>query len=415
MAGHEPIRLGRIRFSGVMTVIVYIWLFIAMYFSGRAYFGGPSMRIIPRPKGDNRISTNHVTFSPDGESLAVAYGWEYTDAQGLICIWDANSGSRVLKKILNEYNPISIEYGSTINEVRIIGRRFSRGNLARRPGDTSRFVCEYEYRMCSMSVGGDSEVVTLGTWSDVRNVGVDRYLVVFSPMGNEYSQVPNSNANTIQVRNINNGELLREMNGHEDPILSILYYPEGVNLISCSAKSTRIWNASNGEERRATDEGYSSVAITSNGGQLALGGGENGNIYFISESQWRRKGSLDSGSYRVHALTYSSDGQYLLSAAYDGQPGYKVPGYVRLWNVESRECVWEYRHGESYALTMAYSPTREMFAVGYSSGEVIICEMPGPMWPFILFLIATAGYTFGMIAWKIRRRRGVGPSGTTGT
>jgi WD40 repeat protein len=84
--------------------------------------------------------------------------------------------------------------------------------------------------------------------------------------------------NVIRLWDSATGELVRELQGHNDVIYSLIFSPDGRSVISGSWDATlRVWDIASGSELAAV-KGQGTIyalAITPDGSHIIAGGGEN--------------------------------------------------------------------------------------------------------------------------------------------
>ncbi len=149
---------------------------------------------------------------------------------------------------------------------------------------------------------------------------------------------------TVRIWNIENGEEVRKLIGHEEPVNALTITPDGKYIVSASEdKTVRIWNLENGEEVRKLlghDESVNALAVTPDGSYIVSGEGERGEHWPSrkSGSQDIKLWNLENGEEvrkllghdeSVNALAVTPDGKYIVSASGDKT--------VRIWNIENGE------------------------------------------------------------------------------
>jgi WD40 repeat protein len=195
--------------------------------------------------------------------------------------------------------------------------------------------------------------------------------LAFSPNGQLAS---GHRAGDIILWNMESGQVLRNLQGHKDPIVSLAFSPDGSYLASGSYDSTaKIWEVETGREigtlQANVDQGPNVkedvvVAFSPDGNLLATGSlnvklwdaKTPGEIQVLPE--WDEPG----GDRRVAALRFSSDGETLaVGATKSGhvQP-YKIPEGTKLRRLDPIRKI-----GAGIVCSMAFAADLRTFAWGF--------------------------------------------------
>ncbi len=157
---------------------------------------------------------------------------------------------------------------------------------------------------------------------------MDRVIsLAFSPDGKRLAS--GSYDNTVGIRDVSTGRLLRTLKGHTGSFRSVVYSPDGKNLATCSHEDgIRIWDAATGKLLRTIREPAlsSPVAYSPDGKTLIAG------IELAAARIWDAKTgavlqNLESDIGAVTFAAYLSDGKRVISRGYDQ--------IERIWNAET--------------------------------------------------------------------------------
>lgn len=132
---------------------------------------------------------------------------------------------------------------------------------------------------------------------------------------------------TITLWNLKTGEKVKELKGHEKSIKGFAYSFDGKRLASCSTDNTiRIWDIESGKELKKIKATTSCLTYSKNG-EFLLSGGYHGLIKILNSSTGDEIKKIDTGFYSIDIITLSLDGKYIIF-------GEKYPSHVKIGMVD---------------------------------------------------------------------------------
>jgi len=156
--------------------------------------------------------------------------------------------------------------------------------------------------------------------------------ISFSPNGNLLAS--GSMDHKIKLWDIVNSQCIRTLRGHTDTVMSIDFSPDGSLLVSGSADNTiRLWNSETGECIEPPVKGHkdwvSSVTVSSGGEILGSGSWDNTVRLWSLEDKICISPPLLGHLDLVSSVAFSPDGKFLASGSTDGT--------VLVWTIEQAE------------------------------------------------------------------------------
>ena len=165
---------------------------------------------------------------------------------------------------------------------------------------------------------------------------------------------------TITLWNLKTGEKVKELKGHEKSIKGFAYSFDGKRLASCSTDNTiRIWDIESGKELKKIKATTSCLTYSKNG-EFLLSGGYHGLIKILNSSTGDEIKKIDTGFYSIDIITLSLDGKYIIF-------GEKYPSHVKIGMVD-------FETGEKFYKKSWRYTTKEKFIFSAEGNTVVIYD-----------------------------------------
>jgi len=158
---------------------------------------------------------------------------------------------------------------------------------------------------------------------------------------------------------IDAGATVERLEGHEGPVTSVAWSPDGRRVATGSWDNTaRIWDATTGEVVRALEghQGYvESVAWSPDGRRVATGSWDNtARIWDATTGEVVR--ALEGRGYWVNSVAWSPDGRRVAMGSWDKT--------ARIWDATTGELVRALEGHGGLVLSVAWSPDGRRVATG---------------------------------------------------
>jgi GTPase SAR1 family protein len=163
------------------------------------------------------------------------------------------------------------------------------------------------------------------------------------------------------------GQLLRVLEGHQDPVLSVAWSPQGLRLASGSAdRAVRLWEAETGQLLRVLQGHQDAVRIVvwSPEGRRLGSGSADRTIRLWEAETGQLLRVLEGHQARVRSVAWSPEGRRLASGSAEGT--------IRVWEAETGQLVRVLEGHQAGVECVAWSPEGETLASTSLDGEVRI-------------------------------------------
>jgi WD40 repeat protein len=332
-----------------------------------------------------------IAFSPDGRTI-ISNGHDSLIGSRTIKLWDARTGREIRRfadfhAISIVFNPDGNQFASSHRGGVIILWDTATGREIRRiaTGHTSHiasiaFSPDGRQLISCSSGSTDSGVFMEGEiklWDVVTGREIRRFIghtsgvmsIVFSPDGR---QILSSSIGIlesgryrdweIKLWDTNTGREIRSFSGHSDGVNSVAFSPDGRQLISGSRDNTiKLWDIATGTEIRTffgSTSSINTVKFNTNGTQFFSGSDAVRQWDIYTGQQIRVFQRAFFHDYSVHSICLSPDGTQLLSGS-----NYN---FVRLLDIASGRDI-KSLHGVIANLSVSFTPDgRQILAGGQS-------------------------------------------------
>ncbi|ACK68582.1 WD-40 repeat protein [Gloeothece citriformis PCC 7424] len=336
-------------------------------------------------KGHEETVTS-VSFSPDGKTLA---SWSYDKT---IKLWNLETGQEIRTLTGHDYyvNSVSFSPDGKIWASGSVDKTIKLWNLE--TGQEIRTLTGHDYYVNSVSFSPDGKTLASGsqdgtikvwnleTGKEIRTLkGHDNSVnsVSFSPIppspvtkgGAGGILASGSNDGTIKLWNLESGQEIRTLQGHDYSVRSVSISPDGKTLASWSwDKTIKLWNLKTGKEIR-TLTGYDSYVnsvsfspippspVTKGGaGRILASGSQDGTIKLWNLESGTEIRTLKGHDQTVWSVSFSLDGKTLASGSVDKT--------IKLWNLESGTEIRTLKGHDQTVWSVSFSPNGKTLASG---------------------------------------------------
>jgi len=197
--------------------------------------------------------------------------------------------------------------------------------------------------------------------------------VSYSPDGARIAS--GSRDNTVRVWDARSGAELAALRGHEGWVTSVSYSPDGARIASGSDdKTVRVWDARSGAELavlRGHEREVESVSYSPDGARIASGSGASYGHMDNTVRVWDARSGAELAVLRGHesqvtSVSYSPDGARIASGSEDNT--------VRVWNACSGAGLAALRGHEGEVRSVSYSPDGARIASGSDDHTVRVWD-----------------------------------------
>jgi neurobeachin-like protein/WD40 domain-containing protein len=156
---------------------------------------------------------------------------------------------------------------------------------------------------------------------------------------------------TLELWDASSGKELRMFTGHSGAVTSVAFSPDGRLAVSGSSDSTvRLWEVASGHELQTTESlGWkvTSVAFSPDGRFIASAGDDN-QVKLWALPKVQRVRAFTGHGWRVTSVAFSPDGNFSLSGSEDDS--------LKLWDVANGQELRSFRNGLANVTCVAFSP-----------------------------------------------------------
>jgi WD40 repeat protein/serine/threonine protein kinase len=317
-----------------------------------------------------------VGFSPDGRHLAaggfegIIKLWDLTDGRELrmfeanfgvvLCLAYSGDGSRLaaggMGKTVQVWDPATGKEMITLrgHTDLIGGVAFSKGGrLASASWDGS-------VRLWDGTPLGQTPAPELRTLIDDN---LD-FAVAIDPQGKRL--VSGNNDGGLHIWDVNTGEKLKKLAGHDNTIMALAFRPDGLQFASTAAdKKVTIWDAVTGAEIRTLPGIVAAdVKYSPDGRHLATAVEKYVKLWDAATGQ--EVASFAAEQFSCYGLAFAPDGRRLATVGWDQT--------VSVWNVEKRQRLIRLEGHEHILTRTAFSHDGRLLASGSWDGTVKIWD-----------------------------------------
>jgi WD40 repeat protein len=267
------------------------------------------------------VPVHEVAYSPDGKTLASGNG-DHT-----LRLWDAATG-REIRKLVGHGGPVySVAFSP---DGKVLASGSQDGALRLWDATTGKGI---------QTLQGHGEVYTIRFSSDGKTLA----------SGN--------GDHTLRLWDAATGKEIRKLVGHGGPVYSVAFSPDGKVLASGSQDGTlRLWDATTGDEIRKFEgrRSLSSFSFSPDGSLLVWGDDYVLRLCRVDSGEEIR---MFEGHVRRITLVVSSPGGKLLASASEDHT-------LRLWNPQSGQAIHKLEGHESPVTSAAFSPDGKLLVSG---------------------------------------------------
>lgn len=322
-----------------------------------------------KPIQDYRDHTDKVwsvAWSPDSKTLAS------TGDDGTIIFWNVEKGEKIgdIKSAFHGLAGYSVSFSS---DGKILASGGADGNIAFWDVRSRSLIAEHKHN--------NDAIVS----------------VAFSPVGGELIVASGSNDNTMQLHRLTAVQSLNEpiTSTSRGRILSLVYLPdERLLAAEKNSNQVRIWDLSQDTKQPLSNlqaDNITSAAFSPDGSLLALGE-NNGMIQVLDWINGNAAATLSDGNQEVLALSFSSDGQELISAQceevlstedsvkMDHSPC--IRHKLITWSLDPGQVISQTNLDQTSGLgdfirSLAIDNRGKLLAIGSEDGSIILWDLKG--------------------------------------
>jgi WD40 repeat protein len=155
---------------------------------------------------------------------------------------------------------------------------------------------------------------------------------------------------------------------HGSPITSLLFSPDGNELVSAGENGIKKWGVATGLPLATERVNFFSCAAFSPDGKLLAVADALGNIRFLEKVTGRKIPPLATNQRNLFSLAFSPDNKLLASAAYDGS--------IAVWDLAAgAEILQTPGDGRSWRRPVTFSPDGKLLVYGGPDDAILIANI----------------------------------------
>jgi WD40 repeat protein len=172
----------------------------------------------------------------------------------------------------------------------------------------------------------------------------------------------------IRLWDVDRGECFQVLSGHQDWIRAIVFHPDNQTLISSCADGTiGLWNIDTGGYKVINTPQVWSLALSRDGKFLVTGSIERTVKLWDIETRECMHTYMAQASQAVYSVAFSADNKTVISGSADNK--------IRLWDLHSGECIQVFNEHEGFIFSLACSPNGKILASGSGDRTVKLWDM----------------------------------------
>ena len=212
----------------------------------------------------------------------------------------------------------------------------------------------------SQSAGIDYSALTL--WRTLTGHVELIRSVVFFPNGSMIASC--SQDRTVRIWDVSTGALKKTLTGHSDVVRAVAVSPDGMTLASASDdKTVKVWDVQTGTLKRTINQGDRaySVAFSPDGKTVASGSADyTVKLWDVQTGMLKR--TLSGHGNLVYPVAFSPDGKTVASGSYDNT--------VKLWDAQTGTLKRTLSGHGSFVYSVAFSPDGKTVVSGSNDRTV---------------------------------------------
>ena len=190
----------------------------------------------------------------------------------------------------------------------------------------------------------------------------------FSPDGSILAS--SSSDKTIMIWNVESARLIKKVTGHSGEVFSVEFSPDGTKLLSGSSdKTIRLWETEKFALLNTFTESKSYVDSVnfSPDGKFFAAGSRNGEIRIYEVGTGNQVKILDQKSGSINSICYSPDGKLIASGKWNA--------IVEIWNIDSEEIILSTQNHTQTVSGITFSPEGNKLAVASFDTHVSLIDL----------------------------------------